>query len=29
VQLIGYGAIWIALVVYSLDGLWRVRFART
>jgi chloramphenicol-sensitive protein RarD len=28
VQLIGYGAIWIALVVYSLDGLWRVRFAR-
>jgi chloramphenicol-sensitive protein RarD len=27
-QLIGYGAIWIALAVYSLDGLWRARFAR-
>jgi chloramphenicol-sensitive protein RarD len=27
-QLIGYGAIWIALALYSLDGLWRARFAR-
>ena len=27
-QLIGYGAIWIALALYSLDGLWRAQFAR-
>ncbi|MPW15711.1 EamA family transporter RarD [Paraburkholderia sp. CNPSo 3157] len=26
-QLVGYGAIWIALALYSLDGLWRARFA--
>lgn len=28
VQLIGYGAIWVALLVYSLDGLWRAKFGR-
>ncbi|HXZ06689.1 MAG TPA: EamA family transporter RarD [Paraburkholderia sp.] len=28
VQLIGYGAIWIALAVYSLEGFWRAKFAR-
>ncbi|HEY3598324.1 MAG TPA: EamA family transporter RarD [Paraburkholderia sp.] len=28
-QLIGYGAIWVALVVYSLDGLWRAGLKRT
>lgn len=26
VQLIGYGAIWIALAVYSLEGVWRAKF---
>ncbi len=25
-QLIGYGAIWIALAVYSLEGVWRAKF---
>ncbi|HEV3425955.1 MAG TPA: EamA family transporter RarD [Paraburkholderia sp.] len=28
VQLIGYGAIWAALALYSLDGLWRAKFSR-
>ncbi len=28
VQLIGYGAIWIALAVYSLEGLWRTQRRR-
>jgi len=28
VQLIGYGAIWIALAVYSLEGTWRAKFGR-
>jgi chloramphenicol-sensitive protein RarD len=25
VRMIGYGAIWIALAVYSLEGIWRAK----
>lgn len=28
VQLIGYGAIWFALAVYSLEGLWQATWRR-